>query len=74
MKEFKEITLVKKEVAKVICNGCGKELDRHVDYLSVCKSWGYGTDYDGKVHSFDLCDECYKKIIDKFVIPPTDEQ
>ncbi len=68
MKRYKNITVIEKQIDKVICNGCGKEIDRHADYLSVDKAWGYGVPFDGQNHTFDLCGECYKKITDGFKI------
>lgn len=70
MKRYKQITVTKNQIDKVVCNGCGKELDSHTDYLSVDKKWGYGTSYDGDEHSFDLCEDCYGKIINGFKIAP----
>ena len=70
MKRYKRIAVIKNKVNKVICNGCGKELDSHIDYLSIDKTWGYGTGLDGEKHSFDLCEDCYRKIIEDFKIPP----
>jgi ribosomal-protein-alanine N-acetyltransferase len=43
------------------------------DYLSVEKRWGYGTSLDNSQHNFDLCEECYKKIIANFKISPCDD-
>jgi ribosomal-protein-alanine N-acetyltransferase len=68
MRKYKEVTITKTEIDKVICNGCGKELTGYTDYLRVDKLWGYGTDYDGQTHRFDLCEECYSKLISDFVI------
>lgn len=70
MKIFKKIIVIKNKQDKVICNCCGSELDSRTDFLYVNKKWGYGTDLDGQRHSFDLCAECYKKMIGKFKIPP----
>ena len=33
--------------------------------------WGYFSEMDGEVHSFDLCEECYRKLIKEFAIPVT---
>ena len=58
-----------KEVSKVICNKCGREIlaaDGRLeeDVLSVDKRWGYFSEKDNQVDSFDLCEKCY----DEFVI------
>ena len=64
----------KKEVEKIICNKCGKEIlvengVAEADVLSVQKRWGYFSNKDNDVHEFDLCEECYDKWIETFAIP-----
>lgn len=64
----------KKEVEKIICNKCGKEIlvkngVLEEDVLSVQKRWGYFSKKDNDVHEFDLCEECYDKWIATFSIP-----
>ena len=64
----------KKEVDKIICNKCGKEIlvengVAEADMLSVQKRWGYFSNKDNDVHEFDLCEECYDKWIATFSIP-----
>lgn len=64
----------KKEVDKIICNKCGKEIlvengVAEADVLSVQKRWGYFSNKDNDVHEFDLCEECYDKWIATFAIP-----
>ncbi len=64
----------KKEVEKIICNKCGKEIlvkngVSEEDVLSVQKRWGYFSKKDNDVHEFDLCEECYDKWIATFSIP-----
>ena len=59
---------------KVICNQCKKELEvtdqmALSEWLSVDKSWGYFSRKDGETHSFDLCEDCYDKLIKGFVLP-----
>lgn len=63
-------------IQRVRCNRCGKELkiENEIvteDYLSVEKEWGYFSEQDGEVHSFDLCESCYHTLIQGFVIPVT---
>jgi len=63
-----------KEVVKIICNKCRKEIlvDNGMlkeDVLSVEKRWGYFSDKDNEVHQFDLCEECYDSIVESFQIP-----
>jgi len=63
-----------KEVGKVICNKCGKEVIVQNGYfeqdvLNVNKRWGYFSDKDNEIHSFDLCESCYDELIKSFKIP-----
>ena len=39
--------------------------------LSVEKAWGYFSEKDGEVHSFDLCEKCYDRLVNQFEIPVT---
>lgn len=62
-------------IQDVKCNCCGKTIEKDnlgnvLDHLSVEKRWGYGTSLDNEEHCFDLCEDCYKKIISTFKIPP----
>ena len=63
-----------KETEKIFCNGCGKEISvkdgmAREDFLSVEKRWGYFSEKDNEIHRFDLCDECYDRMISGFTIP-----
>lgn len=63
-----------KEIAKIICNKCGKEIVvengiAKEDVLSVEKRWGYFSNKDNEVHQFDLCEACYDEITATFRIP-----
>ncbi len=63
-----------KEVEKIICNKCGKEIlvkngMPEEDVLSVQKRWGYFSGKDNEVHEFDLCEDCYDEWIKTFSIP-----
>ncbi|MEF9942003.1 MAG: hypothetical protein RSA90_05740 [Lachnospiraceae bacterium] len=69
-KEIKDI----KEVDKIICNQCGKEIlitdgNPEEGVFSVEYKWGYFSNKDGATHAFDLCEECYDKMIEGFLIP-----
>lgn len=62
------------KLVKIICNQCGKEYvvtqeGMHPEYLQVEKSWGYFSDKDGEHHRFDLCEECYDRLLAGFRIP-----
>lgn len=62
------------ELKKVSCNCCGKELKVANGYLKeeciqVKHDFGFFGNDDGVSHSFDLCEECYRKITANFQIP-----
>ncbi len=74
MRQYQKGTKEIKNVQKIICNQCGKEISVvngreaegvfHVDYR-----WGYFSGKDGERHSFDLCEECYDALLCGFQIP-----
>lgn len=75
MKKYKSVTIEKLDVDKVICNCCGKEIkiDKFgeiEDYITIKKSWGYNSNFDGEEHEIDICNDCYQKWIEKFEINP----
>lgn len=64
-----------KKLIEIVCNCCGKKLTFTDGMLTedVCKinvEWGYFSKKDGEIHSLDLCEECYDKIIQDFAVPP----
>lgn len=74
MKKYKKGKLV-----QIYCNKCGRELvtqngivkegDFHIEYR-----WDYFSRRDGIKHSFDMCEECYEKMIKEFKYPVLEEQ
>ena len=63
-----------KEIKKIICNKCGKEIPvingrAEEGVFSVDHTWGYFSDKDGEKHMFDLCETCYDEWIRTFQIP-----
>lgn len=63
-----------KEIKKIICNKCGKEIPvkngrAEEGVFCVDYTWGYFSEKDGERHSFDLCESCYDEIIRTFQIP-----
>lgn len=75
MREYDE----QKNLKKVLCNVCNKELNVeqgilkegcfHADY-----TWGYFSTRDGMRHQFDLCEECYDRFALSFQIPVTETE
>lgn len=62
------------QLKQVICNQCKKELKLENGYLKEgCFAgnvvFGYFSKRDGLRHKFDLCEECYNKMIEGFQIP-----
>ena len=58
----------------IVCNKCGKRVEYidgilKEDFCYVKKEWGFFSKKDLKVHSFNLCEECYHHLIENFVIP-----
>lgn len=63
-----------RRLQKVICNRCGRELKVEGGILkegcfSVDYRFGYFSKKDGTRNRFDLCEECYEKMISQFRIP-----
>ena len=59
---------------KIICNKCGKEIlieksIYHQDVLTVEKRWGYFSEKDNEVHTFDICEVCYDEWTSTFLVP-----
>ncbi|MCI8639513.1 MAG: hypothetical protein HFG41_10345 [Coprococcus sp.] len=78
MRQYQICELKKNETVKIVCNMCKKEIDvvdgiPQEDVLSVEKRWGYFSGKDNEVHRFDLCEECYDKLIRSFGIPAEKE-
>ena len=69
----------KKELVSVICNRCKKELKVENGMLKegcFCGDtpFGYFSKKDGMKHFFDLCEECYDKMVSGFAIPVEEEE
>lgn len=58
----------------IVCNSCGKvmKVENGIlkeDAFEATKEWGYFSEMDTEVHHFNLCEECYGKMISEFKIP-----
>lgn len=76
MTKYKTVQESKQLPEKVFCNVCGNEIKFDYglpaqDYIHVDKSWGYCSSKDNQVHSFDICESCYDRLIKTFKIKPT---
>lgn len=72
--QIKRTEETKKEVTKIICNQCGKEIpvvngQAQEGVFSADVTWGYFSEKDGERHSFELCEECYDAMLKGFQIP-----
>ncbi|MCI9442607.1 MAG: hypothetical protein HFH15_15565 [Ruminococcus sp.] len=72
--QIKRTEETRKEVTKIICNQCGKEIpvvngQAQEGVFSVDFAWGYFSEKDGEKHSFELCEECYDALLKGFRIP-----
>lgn len=63
---------------KIICNKCGRELKVEngilkEDAFEARKEWGYFSGKDMTMHSFVICEDCYDRMIQDFVVPVSAE-
>ena len=54
MVKTKSVVDVKEIPEKIICDACGREIE---------KTWGYFSEKDGRQDSFDICEKCYDKML-----------
>lgn len=64
----------RKEEVAVICNQCKKELKVENGIVKEgCfqgeAQFGYFSKKDGRKYSFDLCEDCFDKMLKGFLIP-----
>ena len=62
------------ELISVICNRCGKEMKLENGILKegcfeVKHAFGYFSSKDGQVYHFDLCEQCFDKMLAEFRVP-----
>ena len=71
--QLKETKETEKKINKIICNQCGKEIPVNTvpeeGVFSVDYRWGYPSGKDGERHRFDLCEDCYDRLLESFKIP-----
>lgn len=69
-----------KKAGMIICNCCGRvicaeEYKETASYLAIKKEWGYFSDgKDGTVHSMDICEKCYDRLVQECSIAPQIDQ
>ncbi len=79
MKIYRDVFVSEKKLVDVICNMCGekiKKTDNGVlcDYFHSEKEWGYFSELDGEKYSFDLCQTCYKKLLNQLQISAKNDE
>ena len=70
---------IKIEKKHPICNKCGEFINKNKlgyldDFLSVEKTWGYGSNYDTLTHRFNLCMTCYEELLHSFTASISQEE
>ena len=64
-------------VDRVVCNRCAQEVwnseefgsnPNREEWFKAEYQWGYNSPWDLEVHEWDLCQTCYKAIVDSFKI------
>jgi len=68
MIKTKAVVDVKEIPEKIICDACGREIEKindsiFADYYKIEKTWGYFSEKDGRHDSFDICEKCYDKML-----------
>lgn len=64
----------------IYCNCCGRAICAQAEqerksFLAIRKEWGYfSKGKDGEIHSMDICEPCYDKLVQNFAIAPQKEQ
>ena len=75
MRQFGVEVKEQKELKKMVCNCCGKELIvkggivREGVFSAEC-SWGYFSEKDGTSQTADICESCFEQWMSQFRIPP----
>lgn len=58
----------------VVCNCCGRNLVVangivREGVVHICAEWDYFSEKDGENHKFDICEECYDRLLAGFRYP-----
>lgn len=69
MRVFRE-----EKLEEVYCNQCGRKMNVENEIVkegifSIDYKWEYFSQKDGIKHSFDLCEQCYERMINQFKYP-----
>ncbi len=73
-----KITVDASMISKVECNMCGntvwdvgQKIAVRADFLSVNMLWSRNSNKEGQEDHWDLCEECYDKLVLQFKVPIT---
>lgn len=70
---YKKTTKIIDVVDKVYCDFCNKEFDeittKSHGFGQIHISFGYGSKFDASEDNYQICDNCYTKIIHKHLKP-----
>ena len=74
MRVYKE-----EKLQEIYCNKCGKKIEIENEItkegvFSVDYKWDYFSEKDGVMHSFDLCEDCYDRMVEKFKYPVSESE
>ena len=63
-------------IQDIFCNICGEKIHKNdhgyfEDFVSIEKKWGYHSDFDNETHCIDICQSCYKVLLNKLKIKPS---
>lgn len=79
MREYENKDYDTKKTGKIFCNQCGRAIRVENGVIkegifSAEVSFGYFSQKDGVRHQFDLCEECYDRMVRGFRIPVTRQE
>lgn len=73
--KIKEVSILE----DILCDKCGKSVkkgnDEHPVFegTTLTASFGYGSNKDGLIECFDICDACYDDFTSTFIYKPTEK-
>ena len=68
MIKTREVSEIRTETDVIICDACGREIRRNKynefeEFYHIDKKWGYHSNKDGQHDSYDICEDCYDKML-----------
>ena len=67
------------KLQEIYCNKCGRKIEVVNEIVregafSVDYKWEYFSEKDGVMHSFDLCEHCYDRMVERFKYPVSESE